>query len=181
MFYHDIYIILTESGAETFLPWDLDSLFVSTMVLILTKFVDSSLMDGQSPWLSKAYTFLDNMVSSGNRIAAFRMMELRKLDEMLAEYSAQHERRSASSAVGGPSPAMQRPLSFPDCYSTTGLLPSEDSMPPPYTGISDEGSGFGDDLTAEQILAVAESMDIGGTDWLSIPTLDNYQMIDPNM
>jgi hypothetical protein len=54
-------------------------------------------------------------------------------------------------------------------------------MPPPYTGISDEGSGFGDDLTAEQILAVAESMDIEGTDWLSFGTLDNYQILDPRL
>jgi proline utilization trans-activator len=58
----------------------------------------------------------------------------------------------------------------------------EDSMAPPYTGLSDEGSGFGDDLTTEQILAVTESMNIDATDWLSFATLDNsYQMVDPHL
>ena len=59
------------------------------------------------------------------------------------------------------------------------------SLHPPngvYPGFSDEGSGFGDDLTAEQILAVAESMDIESTDWLSFDIFDNnlpLEMVDP--
>jgi proline utilization trans-activator len=173
----------TNSIAETFLPWDLDSLFVSTMVLILTRFVDFSLMDNQIAYLDKAYGFLETMIASGNRIAAFRNIELRKLDDMLAEYSADRQQLpTASQSMSGPGPSMQRPTWFPEGYcSTAALLSGDDAMPPPYTGISDEGSGFGDDLTAEQILAVAESMDIEGTDWLSFTTLDSYQMIDPNI
>ena len=50
-----------------------------------------------------------------------------------------------------------------------------------YTAFSDESSGFGDDLTAEQILAVAESMDLGTTDWFNtLATMDTYQMVDPH-
>ncbi|CAO2651315.1 Nn.00g096120.m01.CDS01 [Neocucurbitaria sp. VM-36] len=168
---------------ETFLPWDLDSLFVSTMVLILTRFVDFSLMDNQSSYLDKAYSFLETMISSGNRIAAFRNIELRKLDEMLTEYTIyQHRPSTVSPSMDGPSPTMGRTMSFPEGYrSTASLLHGEDALPPPYTGLSDESIGFGDDLTAEQILAVAESMDIEGTDWLSFATLDIYQMVDPQM
>lgn len=153
------------------------------MVLILTRFVDFSLMDNQSSWLDKAYNFLETMISNGNRIAAFRVIELRKLDEMLTEHVLNQQRpTTASPSTSGPLPNIQRTLSFPEGYhSTTGLLHSDDGMPPPYTGLSDEGSGFGDDLTAEQILAVAESMDIEGTDWLSFATLDNFQMVDPQL
>ncbi|CAI9632194.1 unnamed protein product [Alternaria burnsii] len=168
---------------ETFLPWDLDALFVSTMVLILTRFVDFSLMDNQTGHLDKAYGFMETIVSSGNRIAAFRNVELHKLEEMLAEYFENREQPpTASPNTIGSGPSMQRPLSFPEGYqSTAGLLNSEDTLPPPYTGVSDEGSGFGDDLTAEQILAVAESMEIEGTDWLSFATLDNYQILDSSI
>lgn len=168
---------------ETFLPWDLDALFVSTMVLILIRFVDFSLMDNQSLWLDKAYGFLETMVSNGNRIASFRFIELRKLEEMLAEFSVNRHRPSTlSPSSGGPLPVTEQRLSFPEGYhSTAGLVHPDDTLPPPYTGISDEGSGFGDDLTAAQILAVAESMDIDDTDWLSFATLDNYQMIDPSI
>lgn len=171
---------------ETFLPWDLDSLFVSTMVLILTRFVDASLLESHSPWLDKAYGFLETMVASGNRIAAFRVIELRKLDEMLGDFLLNQHRPGTSSStmpdngIGTHNTNIQ--YSFPEGYqSTAGLLPLGDSQPPPYTGLSDEGSGFGDDLTADQILAVAESMDMQGTDWLSFATLDNYQMIDPQL
>jgi proline utilization trans-activator len=176
---------MTNCYSETFLPWDLDSLFVSTMVLILTRFVDASLLDSQPTWLDKAYGFLDAMVSSGNRIAAFRVIELRKLDEMLADYLLNQQRPSTASTIHDTGIATQNTslgLSFPEGYhSTAGLMMHEDSMPPPYTGLSDEGSGFGDDLTAEQILAVAESMDIEATDWLSFATLDDYQMVDPHL
>ena len=155
------------------------------MVLILTRFVDTSLMDNQSAWLDKAYGFLETMVSSGNRIAAFRVIELRKLEEMLGDYLLNQHRPSTASTMHDSGIGTQQTsigLSFPEGYhSTAGLMPSDDSIPPPYTGLSDEGSGFGDDLTAEQILAVAESMDIEGTDWLSFATLDNYQMVDPRL
>jgi hypothetical protein len=141
-------------------------------------------MDNQTSWLDKAYGFLEAMESSGNRIAAFRNNELRKLDGMLVEYSMNRQRpETVSPFMTGPGPSMQQhPLVFPEGYhSTASLLNPEDAMPPPYSGISDEGSGFGDDLTAEQILAITESMDLGSAGWLSFTTLDNYQMVDPNI
>lgn len=175
---------ITLTALETFLPWDLDSLFVSTMVLILTKFVDFSLMDNQSSFLDKAFTFLETMIASGNRIAAFRVIELRKLDEMLTEHTMNQHRPSTSSpAAIGTGPIMQRTISFPVGYQPTpGYLGSDEQFPPPpYTGLSDEGSGFGgEDLTAEQILAVAESMDMDGTDWLTFATYD-YPLVDPQL
>lgn len=155
------------------------------MVIILTRFVDASLISNQSSWLEKAYSFLEIMVSSGNRIAAFRVIELRKLDEMLADFLLNQHRPSTVSTVQDSGIGTQHSdaeMTFPEGYhSTAGLMPSDDSMPPPYTGLSDEGSGFGDDLTAEQILAVAESVDLEGADWLSFATLDNYHMVDPNL
>lgn len=154
------------------------------MVLILTRFVDASLLNDHTEWLGKAYGFLETMVSSGNRIAAFRVIELRKLDEMLGDYLQNQHRPSTSATThdNGIGTQQNIGLSFPEGYrSTAGIMPQEDSMPPPYAGLSDEGSGFGDDLTAEQILSLAESMDIEGTDWLSFATLDNYQMMDAQM
>ncbi|KAI4625544.1 hypothetical protein J4E80_002676 [Alternaria sp. BMP 0032] len=173
----------TNDDTETFLPWDLDALFVSTMVLILTRFIDPSLMDDHKPYLGKAYSFFNTIMSSGNRIAGFRNVELRKLDEMLADYTENRERPLMSPNTIGLEPNIQRPLSFPPDYqSVAGLPNSQDTVrPSSYTGISDEGSGFGDDLTAEQILAVAESMDVEGTDWLSFATLNDYQIIDPSI
>lgn len=174
---------------ETFLPWDLDALFVSTMVLIITRFVDQSLLDDRTPWLEKAFVLMEIMISSGNRIADYRMRELRRLDEMLTEYATVQERHMSID------PLIQQPSQIStntqptiahiseDRTSTKSIFASPEGGPL-YSGFSDEGSGFGDDLTAEQILAVAESMDIEGTDWLCSNLFDNYQpldMVDPHL
>ncbi|KAL6705524.1 hypothetical protein ACN47E_006641 [Coniothyrium glycines] len=168
---------------ETFLPWDLDALFVSTLVLILTRFVDFSLMNSDVSSLDNAYALLDSMAANGNRIAAFRATELRKLDEMLEDHTKNRQQQpyTTSPYLSLPLSNVQQPLDFPDGYQSTASLLNADDIPPPYAGLSDESSGSGDDLTAEQILAVAESMDIEGTEWLSFATLDNYQMVDPSL
>jgi proline utilization trans-activator len=158
------------------------------MVLIVTRFVDHSLLDDRTLWLEKAFALMEIMIAGGNRIADYRMRELRRLDEMLAEYAAMQERPSLMS------PISQQHLTNIQ-QTVTGLPQSEDPSSakqmfaspdggPLYSGFSDEGSGFGDEMSAEQILAVAESMDIEGTDWLSFGVFDNYQpleMVDTSM
>ncbi|KAJ4988791.1 C6 transcription factor [Stagonosporopsis vannaccii] len=182
---------LQEQGLlETFLPWDLDALFVSTMVLIVTRFVDTSLMDDRTLWLEKAFGLMETMIAGGNRIADYRMRELRRLDEMLAEYAAIQERPPLMDALNQQeltqlnTNIIQTAAGLPDNPSSAKPIFASPDGGPLYSGFSDEGSGFGDDLTAEQILAVAESMDIGGTDWLSFGVFDNYQpleMVDPSI
>ncbi|USP74748.1 Zn(II)2Cys6 transcription factor [Curvularia clavata] len=171
---------------ETFLPWDLDSLFVSTMVLVLIRFVDDTLSENSSAWISKAFAFLDTMISNGNKIAESRAAELRKLEELLSEYSVNRTRQQYTTPllpqqqqpVGQYQPPPDRNLMRSDMQSPQIMMNSEAMGM--YTAFSDESSGFGDDLTAEQILAVAESMDLGTTDWLNtLATMDTYQMVDP--
>ncbi len=178
-----VLLISVDKVIETFLPWDLDALFVSTTVFLLTQFVDFTLLDDQSSWLEKAYNLLEAIASSGNRIAAFRIVELRKLDEMLKECNVNQTQSSTTSpSAVGRNHRTRYTSSFPEGYhSMSDLMDTEVGMGPSYTGFSDEGSVFGDDLTAEQILAVAESMDLEGMDWLSFPTLDNFPIIDPQL
>ncbi|KAF1951189.1 Zn(II)2Cys6 transcription factor [Byssothecium circinans] len=187
---------------ETFLPWDLDSLFVSTLILIISRFIDTSLTPYPAQWVEKAFAFFDMMTSSGNRIAEFRIRELRKLEEMLSEYivsgpylQAQQAPSAMSQATAGyPHPHPGAPgngngagLAFPaDIHGPAaggymGHHRHQDSIAA-LTSLSDEGSGFGDDLTAEQIVSFAETMDIdiGGHDWLSFANLEGYhQMMGP--
>ena len=155
------------------------------MVLIVTRFVDPTLLDDRTLWLKKAFELLVAIVAGGNRIADYRMRELHRLDEMLAEYATSQERPPPDQL------SQQQPTQFNTniCQNSPGV-PGNSSNANPifaspngvYPGFSDEGSGFGDDLTAEQILAVAESMDIESTDWLSFDIFDNnlpLEMVDP--
>ena len=160
------------------------------MVLIVTRFVDLTLLDDRTLWLEKAFALMDTMVACGNRIADYRMRELRRLDEMLAEYAAMQERSPLMETLDQQqlthlnTNVVQTATGMPEDTASAKLMFASPDGGPPYSGFSDEGSGFGDDLTAEQILAVAESMDIGGTDWLSFGVFDNYQpleMVDPSI
>ncbi|KAF3046110.1 hypothetical protein E8E12_011155 [Didymella heteroderae] len=170
---------------ETFLPWDLDALFVSTTVLIVTRFVDLTLLDDRSLWLEKAFALMEIMIAGGNRIANHRIRELRRLDEMLAEYAAIQERQPLVEALNQQQFAqlntniIQTAAGVPNGPSIANPIFTSPEGGPLYSSFSDEGSGFGDDLTAEQILAVAESLDIEGTDWLSFEVFDNYQPLHP--
>lgn len=157
---------------------------MSTITLIVARFVDPTFLDDRSIWLKKAYELLDTMVNGGNRIANFRKRELHRLEEMLAEYSLTQEyppHTSINNSTRGNelqnAPGFPRSDSF---HRARGLMTSSSGMPL-YSGFSDEGSGFGEDLSAEQILAVAESMDIESADWLSFAVMDNYQTVDPHV
>lgn len=152
------------------------------MVLIVTRFVDPSLLDDRIPWLEKAFGLLETMIAGGNRIADFRMRELHRLDEMLAEYLLIQEHRPNPSAnpMGTNNQRMAPGILYSeDVHCARDLMASPNGMPL-YSGFSDESSGFGDDLSAEQILAVADSMDIESTDWLSFAVLENYQITEPH-
>ncbi|KAG9197564.1 hypothetical protein G6514_001469 [Epicoccum nigrum] len=147
------------------------------MVLIVTRFVDSTLLDDRTLWLEKAFELLVAMVAGGSRIADYRMRELRRLDEMLAEYAALQEHPTQLNTN-----IVQDPPRVPENSSNANPIFASPNGGPVYHSFSDEGSGFGDDLTAEQIIAVAESMDIESTDWLSFDIFDNSQpleLVDP--
>jgi proline utilization trans-activator len=124
------------------------------------------------------------MISGGNRIADFRKQEFRRLEEMLAEYSQTQGHplsKSAGDSMGGNDSQSTPNLSHSsDMPCTRGMMASPSGMPL-YSGFSDEGSGFGDDLTAEQILAVADSMNIESSDWLSFAVMDNHHTFDSHI
>ena len=159
------------------------------MILVLIRFVDDSLSDNSTVWMNKAFAFLDAMTANGNKIAEFRCAELRKLEETLSEYAANRtpQQYPPLQAIA-PMPPQQLMAQQPQpegCFmppdtQSPGTLINSEAMGM-YAAFSDESSGFGDDLTAEQILAVAESMNLGGTDWFNtLATMDTYHMVDPD-
>jgi hypothetical protein len=163
--------------AESFLPWDFDALFVSTTILILIHFIDSSLVTG-TDHLDKAFTLFEYMIAAGNDIAAHRITEMRRLDTLLAEHASASKQQAQEStgAVMTTMDANKRSqqlgaAAHPQPHeSEVSLAENSTRLHDDRTAIdlTDSGSIFGDDLTAEQILALAESMDIEATDWLGL-------------
>lgn len=136
-------ILQKQTLLDSFLPFDLESTFVSALVLLLAPFVDPYLLDDSLPWLQKAYDVLDEMIYRGNQIAAFRRSDLEQLHDLLRESSGQCDRRE-------------------EMISHMSLLYSEESQ-----------FGDAADLTTADIMAVAESIDSVDVDWMAHAVTEN--------
>ncbi|KAJ6044107.1 hypothetical protein N7499_006611 [Penicillium canescens] len=153
---------------ETFLPFDLESLFVSTVILLLSPAIDPRLLDSHPSWLEKAYAIFDEMIGDGNQVASFRRSELQRLDETLSCISR----------------GQSRPLTVPNFFHQTDVLPNPpspsstsipESMPQPlqYNAllrqdpVLDGECDFGTMLTSAEIMAVADSIETFDTEWVS--------------
>lgn len=167
---------------ETFLPFDLESLSVSTVTLLLARVVDPQLLAHRSLWLQKAYEIFDEMVECGNVVAEFRRNELQQLDEMLVTLSRQHSRNPSApfnpQGDGGDGGSGVPDLSPDNVASAAAVsaasaasLPTQqagpsDLLPSPISGILEELC-FSSELTTAQIMDTANSIDNVDTEWMS--------------
>ncbi|KAH7133913.1 hypothetical protein EDB81DRAFT_112125 [Dactylonectria macrodidyma] len=79
--------LLDQGLLETFLPFDLDATFTSTIALLIAAVVDPSLLHDHSPWSQRAYAILDEMDSRGNSMAGMTYSELKMLENLLKRLS----------------------------------------------------------------------------------------------
>ncbi|KAM0081358.1 hypothetical protein ACKRZS_006487 [Fusarium odoratissimum] len=68
---------------EAFLPFDLESLFVSSFNLLIAPVLDPRFSEYDATFRHKTHIIFNEMVSKGNLIAMFRRSELQQLDDML--------------------------------------------------------------------------------------------------
>lgn len=124
------------------------------MVLLTVPVIDSHLLDDSTTWLRKSYLVLDEMISRGNRIAAFRKSELEQLGSMLSDLS--HD------ALG----QVDQSATMPQIPLIPAFNGDDDALGDPD---SNSNSGL---MTAE-IMAVAESIDTGDVDWIAHAVTEN--------
>ena len=149
---------------ESFLPFDLEAVFSSTIVLCLANAVDASLVRDKSPWLQKSFDVLDEMISRGNLVAEFHKSELQQLDDKLKMLPATPR---SQPSVGRPSTsdALLRTNSF---GTVNEQADPGSSVPLGYDYLLNEWNSD-DGLSGEQLMALADSLDfgaIGQLDWL---------------
>ncbi|KAF6809657.1 C6 transcription factor [Colletotrichum musicola] len=163
----------TQGLLETFLPLDLDSLFVSTVALLVARAVDPRLIESQSPWLQKSTGILEEMVASGNLIAEFRKSEMQKLEEMLSEFVAAQSRAPGGSVDASQAAAWQQ-AGGPGTTLQEAVPPE---TLPVYGDFTKEGSSSSqaEDLTAQQIIDVVNSMEWEDNEWMSFTMVQEEQ------
>lgn len=136
-------------------------------------------------WLEKAYTIFEEIIESGNLLAKFRRSELHLLDELLSCFPQEHP-RCLSAPVSFPNNVLNNnsqvslASSFPPSgqaqptASTAQAQLEHDILSDPGVGVGvgvpaldDQELGFTSRLTAEQIMAVADSIESIDTEWMS--------------
>ncbi|CAG7965789.1 unnamed protein product [Penicillium olsonii] len=77
--------LLEQGILETFLPFDMDAASTSTISLLVAAAIDPSLLKDHSPWSQRAHKIFDQMILRGNHSAKLVQMELKQLDDELAQ------------------------------------------------------------------------------------------------
>ncbi|KAL6238681.1 hypothetical protein BDW75DRAFT_246760 [Aspergillus navahoensis] len=140
-----------QSLLDSFLPFDLESTFVSSVVLLMAPAIDCTLLESRRPWLHKSYLILDDMISRGNLIAQYRKTELEQTSALMYQLAPDRQPEDASK---GKELELSSPL--PPVYRVPDL------------------PGLNDGLTTAEIMAVAESIDTGDVDWVAHAVTENH-------
>ncbi|KAI1610690.1 hypothetical protein EDD36DRAFT_489966 [Exophiala viscosa] len=164
---------------ESFLPFDLDATFTSSIALLMAARVDPSLSKDRLHWSQRSSEVLDEMISRGNLVAKLIKLELQQLEAILNRlppgaipqrstvprssgmpgYVAQNERQ-VQHLGQQPPPSIQPPPNPPPSY-----VASSQSLPEDF---SIEELNWQDGFTAEQLMDFADSMDMDALDWFSV-------------
>lgn len=149
---------------ETFLSLDLDSLHVSSIILAVGPLLDDQRTKDRDSWMQRSFLLLENMISSGNLIACWRKQEMQQLDDMMngilnIRTCAAHSEVPSSSTT------------LPSIFLGVNLALAQ--SPTPLPSLNMIGHGNGDDLSADQIMAIAGSIQDEDVEWMDRAIAEN--------
>ncbi|KAG8352617.1 hypothetical protein FVEN_g9367 [Fusarium venenatum] len=160
--YQMINILGCLQSQEAFLPFDLESLFVSSFNLLIAPVLDPRFSEHDATFRHKTSIIFSEMVNKGNLIAVFRRSELQQLDDMLSSLSRDHDDTTPipidGQIIGG---AMAD-------EAVVALLESNDenetmaSLVPPMDDL-----GMDAWFTTAQMIDMANSIANSDTEWVS--------------
>ncbi|XEV06902.1 hypothetical protein FSHL1_012189 [Fusarium sambucinum] len=153
---------LSDQGLlETFLRFDHDANFTATIALLMAAAIDSSLLPDHTPWTQRAYALFDEMCSRGNPVATMVASELQQLEGLLQEFLVNNESRTLVVTQSHDTPRE----GLADDIDTTAATISGYADPFNLDSGDDFGLGLSYELSAEQLLNIANSLDIDSLTW----------------
>ncbi|PYI10986.1 hypothetical protein BO78DRAFT_457944 [Aspergillus sclerotiicarbonarius CBS 121057] len=158
----------SQSLLETFLTFDLESIFISTVVLLMAPAIDPHLVNDHPRWLEKAYGIFRELVEAGNQVAKFRWSELQQLEQTMQSITQPKDKTRLNAHCENPEPA---PRSLSPTTSHI-LAPMEQNS---FSDPSLLGNGhsitaecvFGPLLTSAEMTALADSIELYDAEWVS--------------
>ncbi|KAI1421242.1 hypothetical protein F5Y12DRAFT_787629 [Xylaria sp. FL1777] len=150
---------------EVFLPFDLDSLFVSTVSAMVAFVLDVLLNENIPVWLQKSYSIFEEFITFGNRVALFRKSELLQLHELLNSLPADENSSIDRSNNGNASGSVDDGA---ESIHRNAALAS--TLLPPFFAATDAGGSdisFENLMTTAEISEMANSIDNLDAEWMS--------------
>ncbi|KPM41163.1 hypothetical protein AK830_g5425 [Neonectria ditissima] len=152
---------------ETFLAFDLEPLFVSSLNLLLGPVLDPKLLEDESLWRQKSNAVFKKLVGRGNLIAEFKQSELQQLDDMLRRLPATSGQ--SPNAINPDQEVGDNTLSepMPDAVVEPATIDSneEESLSSLLPSMEDYSTDVW--LTTAQIIDMANSIANSDTEWVS--------------
>ena len=178
----DVFVKLNPTVA--FLPFHLEATFIAAVSLVMTIIVDNKLVTDARSWLKKAYSIFDELIHGGNLIAQSQKKEVIQLEYMFDELfvgpqpgpdnaaarmmSDEASQYSATLSVA-PGDSSARSLS-----ATQNFQPAGGSLMDPLGPMLDD-AGMDDLFTGEQIMDIANLVDVNDVDWIS-QVITNHEL-----
>lgn len=158
---------------ETFLPMDLDALYVSAVILVIAPVIDEARLKDHASWTQRSLTLLDTMITAGNLIASWRRSEVQQLDQMMDQILAVRLNMPGCCSAS----AVEVAASGATMVEAAATSHSEDMAFGQSSMHSQamilEPGGTGDDLTADQIMAIANSIQDEDVEWMERAIAEN--------
>lgn len=164
---------LTFLCQETFLVFDLEALSISTTNILLAPAIAAGPpASNHDVILHKAYSIFDELVAGGNRIAGLMRSELQQLGQLLAAASSGGSPSQDGRPVSGETDGTAQPLGCagaPSAIHTAQPPPAQPALGElvePLPGFVFGADGFGGVLSSEQIMDLANAIDMDQAEWM---------------
>lgn len=159
---------------ETFLTFDLESLFISTVVLLMAPAIDRQLVVNDTWWHATADLLFNDMVEAGNQIARFRHSEIQQLEEKLNLLLPNQDQNGQSNSEVPLHFNTRQPFPSHEAHTATPI--DGNSCSDPFLGgdtTPAAGCAFEPSLTSSEMMAMANSIELFDAEWVST-MMDNH-------
>ncbi|EPE04399.1 zn 2cys6 transcription factor [Ophiostoma piceae UAMH 11346] len=158
-----LHALQSQGLLETFLPFDLESLFISTSNSIVGRALEAHLLGNVESTLRKAYSLYDEFIAVGNQIALHQKAELLRLSDMLMSLTPDEP---VASGIIDPALTISATFSTGQAGQTEDTVASEILTSMSVNTVVDD-EAFRRLMTSADVLGMANSIENMDTEWMS--------------
>lgn len=166
-------VLQSQSLLESLVPFDLESTWSASVVILVAHAVDPSLLRNVAELRAIAFAILSEMVARGNRVAGFYKEELELLEHHLRELASGAVNLGYDYGAAGTGPGSNSNSESTGNFDTTGFS-AGGGGPALQEWYFDDGM-----IDGEQLMRAADSLDVGAFQWYT--DCDTFEGLDASL